>query len=55
MFDREPEHCPIGVNQAGDGPVDKNDPEYVRTVCWCSEPNCEKWRETEETPRSTET
>jgi hypothetical protein len=40
------EHFPIGVNRNGDGPVDENEPDYLKTVCWCADPDCRKHLET---------
>lgn len=41
-----PTHVPIGINEAGDGPVDEKDPDYHRTICWCiNGENCEKYKD----------
>lgn len=39
-----PVHQQIGVNKKGDGPVSEFDSDYDRTVCWCGDDNCEKYK-----------
>lgn len=40
-----PEHCGIGINLNGEGPVAEDDPDWVETVCWCGDATCRKWLE----------
>lgn len=44
MYD-VPEHFPIGVTADGVGPVDEHDEDYDHTTCWCSNEDCELWRQ----------
>lgn len=39
MFD-VPEHFPVGVNSAGEGPVDESDPEFAVYSCSCGTWDC---------------
>lgn len=36
MFDL-PGHCPIGVNENGEGPVSYHDRDFDHWSCWCSD------------------
>lgn len=42
MYDM-PEHFPMDVDVDGNGPVQRHDPRYARTVCWCGQDGCRKF------------
>ena len=39
-----PVHLSIGVNKEGQGPVDEASPDYDRTVCWCGDDECRRYK-----------
>ena len=43
MYHEEPEHCKIGINANGDGPVMEDDPDFVEYVCWCGVVDCHEY------------
>jgi hypothetical protein len=38
-----PTHIAMDVNADGDGPLDRDDPSFNRTVCWCGDDGCRKY------------
>lgn len=39
-----PVHVGIGINKDGQGPVDEDDPQFDRIICWCIDGDeCKKY------------
>ena len=38
-----PVHIWMSVNKNGDGPLNDDDPEVDRIVCWCGDDTCTKY------------
>jgi hypothetical protein len=47
MFDL-PEHFPIGVDKNGNGPILEDESQFDHIECWCSNNQCEKYKENNE-------